>query len=113
MKKQSKAGRPKKPVKKEIRACVRFTRTEYFIVQEKAQNSGLKPAAYLRETAIHADVKPRLTDEERDILRRLIGMDNNINQVAKCCHQEGVLRALALFEHYRAIFDQILKRFKS
>ena len=36
-----KAGRPTKAVKKEIRACVRFTRPEYFIVREKARQAGV------------------------------------------------------------------------
>ena len=34
-KKQKKAGRPQKAIKKEIRACVRFTNHEYFIIKEK------------------------------------------------------------------------------
>jgi len=111
--KKKMAGRPAKAVKKEVRACIRFTRSEYFIVKEKATQAGLKPAAYMRETAIHATVKPRLTDEDRVIVRRLIGMDNNFNQVAKCCHQEGVLRAMAYFEQFKIVFDEILKWFKS
>ena len=112
-KRKKKAGRPAKNVKKEIRACIRFTKVEYFIVQDKAEKAALTAAAYIRESAIHALVKARLTDEERQLLRHLIGMSNNLNQIAKACHQEGALQALVYFEQFRDRIDQIIKKLKS
>ena len=110
--KRKKAGRPAKAVKKEIRACIRFTRLEYFTIKEKAAKAGLKASAYIRQVGIYATVTPRLTDEERLFVRQLIGMANNLNQLAKSCHQEGALRAMQYFEGYRATLDEILKRLK-
>ncbi|MHA4811006.1 plasmid mobilization protein [Flavitalea flava] len=108
-KRKRKAGRPAKTIKKEVRACIRFTRPEYFIIKEKAAKAGAKTSAYIRQIAIHAAIKPRLTDEERHFVRQLIGMANNLNQLAKSCHQEGVLRAMVYFEGYRKQVDEILK----
>jgi hypothetical protein len=34
-------GRPVKAIKKDVRACIRFTRPEYFIVKEKAAKVGM------------------------------------------------------------------------
>jgi hypothetical protein len=102
-------GRPVKSVKKEIRAAIRFSKTEYFVIKEKAAKAGVKPAFYIRQTAIHAVVKPRLTEEERHFVRQLIGMANNLNQLAKSCHQEGVFKAMVYFESYRKKIDDILK----
>jgi hypothetical protein len=110
--KRKKAGRPAKTIKKEIRACVRFTRPEYFTIKEKAAKAGLKVSAYIRQVAIYATVTPRLTDEERKFVRQLIGMANNLNQLAKSCHQEGALRAMLYFEGYRASMDDILNKLK-
>ena len=110
--KRRKVGRPAKTVKKEIRACVRFTRPEYFIIKEKAAKAGVKVSAYIRQIGIYAAVTPRLTDEERQFVRQLIGMANNLNQLAKSCHQEGALRAMQYFESYRATLDEILKKLK-
>jgi len=110
--KRKKVGRPAKTVKKEIRACVRFTRPEYFIIKEKAAKAGVKVSAYIRQIGIYAAVTPRLTDEERQFVRQLIGMANNLNQLAKSCHQEGALRAMQYFESYRATLDEILKKLK-
>lgn len=110
--KRKKAGRPAKAVKKEVRACVRFTRPEYFIIKEKAAKAGIKASAYIRQIAIYATVTNRLTDEERQFVRQLIGMANNLNQLAKSCHQEGALRAMMYFENYRATLDEILKKLR-
>ena len=110
---KKKTGRPEKAVKKEVRASVRFTRTEYFIVKEKASKAGITTSTYLRQLAIHAQVTSKLSEEERQFVRQLIGMANNLNQLAKSCHQEGALRAMVYFENYRAHLDEILKKLKS
>ena len=110
--KRKRAGRPAKAIKKEVRACVRFTRPEYFIIKEKAARAGTTASAYLRQVAIYATVSTRLTEEERQFVRQLIGMANNLNQLAKSCHQEGALRAMLYFENYRGHLDEILKKLK-
>ena len=55
-------------------------------------------------------IKPRLNEEESRFVRQLIGMANNLNQVAKCCHEEGVLKAMLYFENYRNQMDDLLKK---
>ena len=97
----------------EIRACIRFNKLEYFIVKEKASKAGLNASAYIRQTAIHGEVKHRLATEEREFVKQLIGMANNLNQIAKACHEEGVLRAMQYFENSRNQVDQILKKLRS
>ncbi len=107
-----KAGRPLKTIKKDIRAAVRFSRTEYFIVQTKAAKAGIKVSAYIREVAVNATIKPRLNEEERQFVRQLIGISNNLNQLAKKAHQEGLLSALQYFEAFRDEIDKLLKRIR-
>lgn len=111
--KKKRTGRPAKAIKKEVRACVRFTRNEYFIIKEKAAKAGVNTSTYLRQIAINATIKTRLTDEERRFFRELVGMANNINQVAKTCHQEGAMGAMIYFEGFRKQFDELLKKLKS
>lgn len=111
-KERKKAGRPVKTVRKERRLAVRFSAAEYFIMQEKARQAGLKPSAYLRQAAIYAGIRSRLSPEEKEIARQLIGMANNLNQVAKVCHTEGLLPALVYFENYRNRIDELLNRLK-
>jgi len=110
---KKKAGRPAKEIKREIRACVRFTRNEYFIIQEKAASAGMKASAYLRQVGIYTVVRPRLTEEQRQHVRHLVGLSNNFNQLAKACHREGILPAMAYFESYRDEVDELLKMLRS
>ncbi len=111
-KKQKKAGRPHKAVKKDIRACVRFSNHEYFIIKEKAKEAGVNASAYIRQTAIQSKITSRLSEEDLQVLRKLVGMSNNMNQVAKVCHREGLFEAMQYFESYRNEFDTLLKKFK-
>jgi len=109
---KSKGGRPKQPATRQRTTGIRFSKAEHFVVSEKATKAGLKLTTYIREMAINGEVKNRLTEEERMFVRQLIGMSNNLNQVAKACHEEGVLSALRYFEGYRNQLDQLLKRLK-
>jgi hypothetical protein len=109
---RKKAGRPVKAIKKEVRACVRFSRHEYFIVQEKASQAGLNASEYIRQITVTARILPRISREEAGYIRQLIGMSTNINQVAKICHREGLFEALVYFEKYRSRIDHLLKMLK-
>jgi len=111
-KKQKKAGRPAKAIKKEIRACVRLTRYEYFIIKEKAARAGVNPSVYIRQTAIQARAISRLSEEEVHNVRQLIGISNNMNQVAKVCHRDGLFEAMRYFENYRNHVDIILEKLR-
>ena len=92
---------------------MRFTRPEYFILKEKAAKAGMTPSSYIRQIAIHALVSTRLTDEERHFVRQLIGMANNLNQLAKCCHQEGALKAMRYFRNFLEQLDALLKKLQA
>jgi hypothetical protein len=110
---KKKTGRPPKAIKKEVRACVRFTKLEYFILEQKAGKAGINVSTYLRQLAIKTTITPRLSAEEITICRQLIGMASNINQVAKVCHREGLFEAMQYFERYRKSFDAILLKLKA
>ncbi len=87
---KQKGGRPRKLVKKESATGVRFTKPEYFIVKHKAEKAGLKITAYIRQMAINGKVMQRLNEEERQFVRQLVGISNNLNQLTKKAHQAGI-----------------------
>ncbi len=107
-----KGGRPKKSVIRTRTTGIRFTNTELFVVREKARMAGLNLTTYIRQSALEAKVQTRLTAEERLFVRQLIGFSNNINQIARACYQEGVLKALLYFENIRIKIDTLLKKLK-
>lgn len=102
------AGRPRKAIKRESGTGVRFTKAEYFIVRQKANKAGLKLTEYIRAMAIEGKVIARLNEEEKNFFRQLIGMANNLNQLTKKAHQEGMLKAILHLEKYCKQIDQLL-----
>lgn len=109
---KTKGGRPKKLVRRERTTGIRFTKTEHFIIKEKASKAGLKITAYVRQIAVQGTVKSRLTEEESRFVRQLVGMSNNLNQLAKSCHEEGMLKAMIYFEKYRNQIDDLLQKLR-
>jgi Bacterial mobilisation protein (MobC) len=106
-------GRPKKAVKKEIITGTRFSKAEHFIVQQKAGKAGLKLTEYVRTMAIKGEVKSRMSEEDRHNVRQLVGMANNLNQLTKLAHQQGMMRVMIYFEEYRNQIDGLLKALKN
>ncbi|MGI8634409.1 MAG: plasmid mobilization protein [Segetibacter sp.] len=87
-------GRPKQAIKKDTVTGVRFSKLEYFVVKQKASRAGLGITVYIRQMAIHGQVVALMSEEEKHFVRELAGMSNNINQLTKKAHQEGLLKAL-------------------
>ena len=111
--KKGSGGRPKQVVKREIVTGVRFTKVEYYLVKNKAVKAGLGITIYIRQMALNGHVNAaRMDEEKRQFVRQLIGMANNLNQLAKRCHQEGALTAILHFEKYRNAFDELLEQLK-
>jgi hypothetical protein len=110
--KRHSGGRPKKVVKKESATGIRFTKAEYFVIKQKAFKAGMRVTSYIREMALNGCVTARTSEEERHFIRQLIGISNNLNQLAKKAHQEGLLMAIMHFEKYSNIIDELLEQLK-
>jgi len=105
-----KGGRPAKIIKRKLVIGIRLTAEEHFIIKQKAGKAGLSFSRYLRETGLKGEVKERLSEEDRQIVLHIIGMSNNLNQLAKLAHQQGLLSVILLFENYRNKIDGLLNR---
>ena len=105
-------GRPKKAVKRAAGTGVRFTQAEYFIVKQKAKKAGYKITQYIRVMSVEGQVVARLNPTEKEMIPQLIGLANNLNQIAKKANQAGILTAMLHFEKYREDVDRILNRLK-
>jgi len=106
-------GRPKKAVKRETVTGVRFTKAEYYVVKQKASKAGQKISLYIRQMALQGKIIARMSDEERHFVRQLSGMANNLNQLTKKAHQEGLLTAVLMFEKYKNLFEELLTNMKN
>jgi hypothetical protein len=109
---KKKIGRPVKVVKKDIRTCVRFTKSEYLAIKGKATKAGMTTAAFLRQSAFQSVIRTRLSLEETQSVRQLVGMANNINQIAKRSHQESDFRTAVALQQIRRGLEDILRKLK-
>jgi len=86
-----KGGRPAKSIKRSCTLVVRLTETERLLVRGKAREAGLSTSTWFRIAAKKATVVARLSPEEAAQLRVLSGLANNLNQLARLAHREGLL----------------------
>lgn len=85
-----KIGRPpKEKVKLSTSINLKLTEDDYKTVKEKAEKLGMKATQYAREMTLKGGIKSRFTLEELDLMRKLSGMTNNLNQIARQANKSG------------------------
>lgn len=72
--------------KREKRITIRFTREEILKISYWSHATGYSLAYFVRLRTLNFELKPRLTVEEVGIFRKLTGISNNLNQIAKLGH---------------------------
>lgn len=105
-----KSGRPPKAIKQEKFLGFFVTNVQFFIIQQKVTEARVNMSDYMRQVAIYGYVKPRWTQEERDMFKKLIGMSNDINQLVVLAKGEGMLSTMLYFTKYRDLIDEIINQ---
>lgn len=91
--KNTRNGRPtKNDLKLTASINLKLTKADFNKIKEKAERLGMKTTQYVREIVLNGRVKNRFTLEELDLMRKLAGMANNLNQIAKRVNQNEFLR---------------------
>ena len=108
-----KGGRPPKKVKRQSQLMVRLTENERFLIDAKARAAGMKSSSWIRAAAKKAKVTSRLTPEDTSFLRMLAGMANNLNQLVRLAHIEGLLSVHKKCRECLYEIDDILKKLSS
>jgi hypothetical protein len=108
-----KGGRPKVRVRRETHVKVRLTATEHFLITGKAKDAGMRLSDWIRAAARAAKVVARLKPEDLQIMRMLTGLANNLNQLTKLAHRDGILTIATKCGNLLIEIDQALKYFNS
>ncbi len=85
--------RPKKAIKRQEKLTLYYTKSEFRIISKLADDHGLSKAEFARIKSLNHTLKTRLTPEEVDLYKQLVGMSNNLNQLA---HQANVGKTMSL-----------------
>jgi len=102
-------ARPTKEIKRTECVTVRFTKAEFRLVQKYAERSGLRLAEFIHDRALGYKIAPRLTEDEIKLYLQLVGMANNLNQLAKQANQREllVLEILKTLEHINKAVEKL------
>lgn len=84
-------GRPakKRTEKQKKVVSTKLTELQYYAVRKRASETGLRVSEYVRQAVVSAEITPRLNRQDTDILRKLAGEANNINQLAHRANAGG------------------------
>ena len=106
------SGRPKKLVKRVVKASAYFTKLEYYVVKQKAAKAGFGISFFLRELSLKGKIHPLMTEEERRLVRQLTAMANHFDHLATIAREEGLIRAIMEFEKYKNSIDELFEKLK-
>ena len=85
---------------------------QLLIIQNKMARANLNLSEYMREVAVNGQVKARWTEEEREILRKLVGISIDINQLVETAKKEGAVQTTLYFKKYRDLIDETIKKLR-
>ena len=91
MVKDKKGGRPKlnSAEKLKYRIAVNLCTKDFYALKAKASQAGMTCTEVARLAIIGCQIRQRLTPEQMDYIRKLSGMGNNLNQIARKANAEG------------------------
>ena len=109
-----KGGRPAKNLaeKRKYRLSLKLNTNEYFQLKSKAKTAGKNRCDFLRELILSGEVIGRFLAEQNDVLRKIAGMANNLNQLVKLAHVQGIWFIETSAKKLLAELDELLKRIK-
>lgn len=107
-----KGGRPNKAFseKRKYQVNVKLNIGEQIFLNRKIRESGLSCNDFIRQCIQQSVIKQRLTVEENELLKQLIGMANNINQIAKKANTHGYESAENEYLFLAEKIDKLIKR---
>jgi myo-inositol catabolism protein IolC len=68
---------------------VKVSKSQKKALVERSSEAGYELAVYMRNAGLGVKIQPRLKAEQWAEIRRLIGIDNNLNQLTKRLHAAG------------------------
>ena len=103
-------GRPKvNPAEKlKYRIPVRLCTKDYFALKAKAAQAKMTCTEVARLAIIGCQIRQRLTPEQMDCIRKLSGMGNNLNQIARKANAEGYANARSEYLYLAENIDNII-----
>jgi len=108
----SKGGRPRKLAgeKMNYKVTVKMSTLEYYSLIGKSKEAGISRSEFIRSSIMNTTVVHRFMPEMHDEIRRLSGMANNLNQIARKANALGYDHIRTEYLFLAAKIDRILNK---
>lgn len=106
MKEKNIGGRPTKTEtqKRKYPLNLKLTTIEHFSLKARAKEAGITRSECVRQAITKGVIQQRITPEVLDLVRKLCGMANNLNQIARKANGAGYQDARS---EYLTLADRI------
>ena len=91
---------------------VKFSKTNYEILRTKSRKANKRLAEYIRESALKSEVVQPRTEADVKEYRTLVGMANNLNQLTKMAHQDGIIYLYSPIEGLLREITNVIREYK-
>lgn len=98
----------RKPKDKIISA--RISGIEYMALKKRAKDAGVNLSKFVRSVLLTGKVVQRISKSDADILRKLSGEANNLNQLARTANREGFKNVASDVINLRIIIVSIINQ---
>lgn len=115
MKNPKMKGRPPKDQgdKKQIKVTIKFSKREYLnLIRKVGQAQTPTISEFVREAIFIGEIKERLSVEQLSYIRKITGIANNLNQLAKEVHIYGIHNVSENCINICTRIDNLLKELK-
>ena len=110
----NKGGRPIKGIAEKLkyRITVKMATEDYYLLKSKAKSAGVSASEFVRGCITEGGVKERLSKEHGDLIRKLCGMANNLNQLARKANAEGYVSVFVSGRTLMIEIDYLVNRIR-
>ena len=91
---------------------VKFSKIDYEILRTRSRKANRRLAEYIRESALKSEVVLPRTEADLKEYRTLIGMANNLNQLTKIAHQDGIIYLYSPLDKLLGEITNVIREYK-
>jgi hypothetical protein len=95
--------------KRTYMVSIKMDSREYFSLKTKAKSAGISRSNFVRQSVAGSKIYPRLTPELNDYIRKLSGMGNNLNQIARKANTEGYINTRSEYLYLADKIDNLIE----
>ena len=91
---------------------VKFSKIDYELLRTRSRKTNRRLAEYIRESALQSEVVQPRTEADLKEYRTLVGMANNLNQLTKMAHQDGIIYLYSPINNLLGEITNIIRNYK-